>query len=131
VKRCRLEARHQSDRPVFLAAISHPDLVLAARDAANREDSTLILDNLKPPPNLTFEAAFGGTLVDRLRDLDGREGLIDSERTSDDGREVDVTYWTEVDDDTEARVVGTIAYSYGCWAAKMPLPTGGIVENVD
>jgi hypothetical protein len=44
VKRCRLEARHQSDRPVFLAAISHPDLVLAARDAANREDSTLILD---------------------------------------------------------------------------------------
>lgn len=118
-------------RPVFLAAISHPDVVLAARDAGNREGSTLILDNLQPPPNPAFEAAFGGTLVDRLRDLGGREGLIDSEHATEDGREVDVTYWTEVDDDTEARVVGSIGYWCGCWDAKLPLPTGGSVENLE
>jgi hypothetical protein len=118
-------------RPAFLAAISHPDAVLAARDAANRPGSNLILDNFTPPPNPTFEAAFGGTLLDKLHDLGGTEGLIETEEPSEDGRDVHLTFWTEVGDNTEARVVGTIAYWCGCWAAKLPLPTAGSVENVE
>lgn len=76
-------------------AISHPDAVLAAREAANREGSDLILDNLTSPPHPTHAAL--GTLGDRLRDLNARDGLIESEEVSEDGRDVSVTFWLEAD----------------------------------
>lgn len=131
--RCRLEAGHASERPgrwdrrraTFAVAISHPGALLAARDAANEEGSPLILDNLTAPPHPTHPTM--GSLLDRLRDLDAREGLIASEDPSADGSSIRVDFWADVASEEEARAVGAIAYWTACWSAREPLPTTGDV----
>lgn len=125
---CRLDAGHAIEgrgrwdrlRGTFAVAISHPGALLGARDAANEAGSPLILDNITAPPHPTHPAM--GSLLDRLGDLDAREGLIDSEETSADGRRVRVDYWAEVASEDEARVVGALAYWAACWSADEPLP---------
>ena len=111
---------------MFLAAISHPNEVLRARDLVNAPGSGLILDKLAPPLNPTFFGSFGGTLIDRLRDLEPQPELIVHEWANE--REVRVTYWTGVNDEFERNIVGAIAYWTACQAANLPLPSGGGVE---
>jgi hypothetical protein len=116
-------------RPTFEVAIANPDALVAARDAANVAGSPLILDNLTPPPHPTHSTF--GSLKDKLRDLDAREGLLESEDVSDDGRHIRLIFWSEVSSEEEARIVGALAYWSACWSARLPLPIAGGVEVVE
>ena len=115
-------------RRTFATAISHPDDVLASRDATNQEGSDLILDNLTPPSHPHTR---------NVRDASGpaagsrRDGGADrkGDRVGDE-REIGVTFWVAVESGVEARIVGTIAYWAGCWEAGLPLPVGGRIEDL-
>jgi hypothetical protein len=96
---------------------------MEARTLANEPDSGFILDNFTMPPHPLGDTF--GTLAERLRDKGGTDGLIETEESSPDGREVRVVFWTEVSDETEARIVGSVAYWCAGFDSGSPLPTGG------
>lgn len=112
---------------MFLLAISHPGELIAAREAVNAEGSPLILDRIAPPPHPSHPAF--GTVIDRLHDKQPREGLIEAEEVSEDGRLIDVTYWTEVDSEQEGIIVAALAYWSACWNVRTNLGKLNLVPD--